>query len=156
MRPADGEVVVGLRRAEVVDARGHELGRLERGGAVEDERLVERAVDRALGAGPVVADDVVDERVLEHAEVLERVDEPPDVVVGVLEEAGVDLHLPREHRLQLVGHVVPGGDLVVPRRQLRLRGHDPSSFWRARISSRNASQPPSKRPLYLSDHSFGT
>ena len=45
---------------------------------------------------------------------LEGVDEPADVVVGVLEEAGVDLHLAREHGLQLVGHVVPGGDLVVP------------------------------------------
>ena len=124
VRPADREVVVGLRRAEVVDARGHELGRLERRGAVEDERLVEGAVDPALGARPVVADDVVDERVLEHAEVVERVDEPSDVVVGVLEEAGVDLHLAGEDRLQLIGHVVPGGDLVVPRCQLRLRGHD--------------------------------
>ena len=124
VRPADREVVVGLRRAEVVDARGHELGRLERRGAVEDEGLVEAAVDRALGARPVVADDVVDERVLEHAEVVERVDEPSDVVVGVLEEAGVDLHLAGENRLQLIGHVVPGGDLVVPRGQLRLRGHD--------------------------------
>ena len=31
------------------------------------------------------------------------------MVVGVLEEAGVDLHLAREHGLQVVGHVVPGG-----------------------------------------------
>ena len=35
-------------------------------------------------------------------------------------------------------------------------GTTPSSFWRARISSRNLSQPSSKRPLYLSDHSVGT
>ena len=124
VRPADREVVVRLRCAEVVDARGHELGRLERRGAVEDERLVEAAVDRALGARPVVADDVVDERVLEHAEVVERVHEPTDVVVGVLEEAGVDLHLAGENRLQRIGHVVPGGNLLVPRGQLRLRGHD--------------------------------
>ena len=77
------------------------------------------------GAGPVVADDVVDERVVEHAEVVERVDEPPDVVVGVLEEAGVDLHLAGEDRLELIGHVVPGGDLVVARCQLRVLGNDP-------------------------------
>ena len=43
---------------------------------------------------------------------------PPDVVVGVLEEAGVDLHLAREHRLELVGHVVPRGDLGVARGEL--------------------------------------
>ena len=48
----------------------------------------------AFRARPVVAVDVVDERVLEDAEILERVDEPSDVMVGVLEEAGVDLHLP--------------------------------------------------------------
>ena len=56
---------------------------------------LKRSVDRALGGGAVVADDVVDERVLEDAEILERVDQPADVVVGVLEEAGVDLHLAR-------------------------------------------------------------
>ena len=47
-----------------------------------------------------------------------RVDQPADVVVGVLEEPGVHLHLPRQHRLELVGHVVPGRDLGVPRGQL--------------------------------------
>ena len=31
----------------------------------------------------------------------------------MLEEPGVDLHLPGEHRLELVVHVVPGRDLVV-------------------------------------------
>ena len=51
-----------------------------------------------------------------------RVDEPADVVVGVLEEAGVDLHLAREHRLEIVGHVVPRGDLVVPRGELGVGG----------------------------------
>ena len=39
--------------------------------------------------------------------------EPPDVVVGVLEEAGVHLHLADQHRLERLGHVVPGRDLVV-------------------------------------------
>ena len=43
-------------------------------------------------------------------EVLERVDQQPDVVVGVLEVAGVDLHLAGEHRLHLVGDVVPRRD----------------------------------------------
>ena len=35
-------------------------------------------------------------------------------------------------------------------------GITPSSFWRAKLSSRSASQPSSKRPWYLSDHSTGT
>ncbi len=42
----------------------------------------------------------VDQRVVEHAEILERIDQPADVMVGVLEEAGVDLHLALEHRLE--------------------------------------------------------
>ena len=35
-------------------------------------------------------------------------------------------------------------------------GITPSSFCRAKVSSRKASQPWSKRPLYLADHSTGT
>ena len=70
---------------------------------------------------PIVADDVVDERVIEHAEVVEGVHQPADVMVGVLEEAGVDLHLAGQHRLELVGHVLPGGDLLVPLSQLGVR-----------------------------------
>ena len=35
-------------------------------------------------------------------------------------------------------------------------GITPSSCWRAKVSSRSASQPLSNCPLYLSDHSVGT
>ena len=77
------------------------------------EHLVERAVDRPLGRGAVVADDVVDQRVVEDLQVLQGLNQAPDVMVGVLQEAGVHLHLPGQHRLQLVGHVVPGRDLAV-------------------------------------------
>ena len=42
---------------------------------------------------PLSPIEAVDQRVVEDAEVLERVEEPPEVMVGVLEEAGVDLHL---------------------------------------------------------------
>ena len=65
----------------------------------------------ALGGGPVVADDVVHERVVEDLQVGEAVDQPADVVVGVLHEPGVDLHLAGQHRLEVVGHVVPRRDL---------------------------------------------
>ena len=122
MRPADREVVVGLGPTELVDLRRHELGGLEERRAVEDERLVERAVDAAFGRRAVVADDVVDERVVEDAEVVDRVDEPPDVVVGVREERRVHLHLAGEDGLELVGHVVPRRDLRGPRRELRVGG----------------------------------
>ena len=51
--------------------------------------------------------------------------EPADVVVGVLHEAGVDLHLAGEDRLEVVGHVVPRRDLVGARRELGVRGDHP-------------------------------
>ena len=72
----------------------------------------------------VVAEDVVDERVVQHAEVVDGVDHAADVVVGVLQEPGVDLHLALEHRLELRGHLVPGGDLGVALRQLGVRRDD--------------------------------
>ena len=131
VRPADGVVVVGLGRPELVDPLGHELGRLQRAGAVQRDQLVEAAVHAALGAGPVVADDVVDERVAEHAEVLERVDQPADVMVGVLHEAGVHLHLAGEHGLEVVRDLVPGRDLLGPCRQLGV-GRDHAELLLAR------------------------
>src|SRR2546428_152793 len=44
--------------------------------------------------------------------------QPPEVVVGVLEETCVVLHLPAQHRLERLVHLVPGRDVVVPRGQL--------------------------------------
>ena len=120
MRPTDGEVVVGLGPSELVDLRGHELGGLEERRAVERERLVERAVDAAFCRRAVVADDVVDEGVLENAETVDRVDEPPDVMVGMREERRVHLHLTCEDGLELIGHVVPRRDLRGSRGELRV------------------------------------
>ena len=110
----------------------------------------------SLRGGAVVADDVVDQRVVQDLEVRERVDEPADVMVGVLQEAGIHLHLTREHRLEVIRHVVPGRDLLRPVGQLRL-GRDHAELLLAREGLlASASQPASKRPLYLSDHSIGT
>ena len=47
------------------------------------------------------------------------------MVVGVLHEAGVDLHLAGECRLELGGHVVPGRNLSRSFCELRLGGHHP-------------------------------
>ena len=66
VRPAHRVVVVGFRPAELVDPRHQEFRRLERGGAVEVDHLVVGAVERALGRRAVVADDVVDQRVVEQ------------------------------------------------------------------------------------------
>ena len=96
-----------------------------RAGAVERDALAEGAVDRALTRGAVVADDQVDQRVVEDLQAGQGVDEPADVVVGVLQESGVDLHLPGQHRLQVVGHVVPGRDLRRSRGQLGVGRDDP-------------------------------
>ena len=124
VRPAHGVVVVRVRGPEVVDPGGHELRGLQRAGPVENEQLVEGAVQVALRRGAVVADDHVDERVVEDLEVGQGVDQPTDMVVGVLEEPGVDLHLAGHDRPQVLGRLVPCGDLVVPRGQLsRLRDH---------------------------------
>jgi hypothetical protein len=67
--------------------RCHVLGRLQCRRSVQVDQLVEATVKIALRARAVVTDDVVDERVLEDDEIVDRVDQPSDVVVGVLEEA---------------------------------------------------------------------
>ena len=156
VRPADRVVVVGLGRAELVEHRGHELRRLELGHRVEVRHLVEGAVERALGRGAVVADDHVDERVVERAELIDRVDQPADVVVGVLHEGGVDLHLAGEHRLHLLGHLVPGRDLRVALASARRRPGSRRAPSGARTSPRAACPSPSSNwPRYFSIHSVG-
>ena len=111
----------------------------------------------AFGRRAVIAEDVVDQRVVERPEILDRVDEATDFVVGLLEEPGVDLHLARQHRLELRGHVVPtpGSHHAATVSSASL-GTTPSSFCLAMIRSRSTSQPSSNLPLYLSDHSLGT
>ncbi len=77
-------MVVGARSAEVVDFAEEKLGGLDIGHSVEGGDLVEAAVRRPLGGGPVVADDVDDQRVVEDPDFFEGVDEPAHFVVGVL------------------------------------------------------------------------
>ena len=117
VRPAHRVVVVGVRSTEEVDLRLQELGGLERAQAVEDRHLVEAAVRRALSRRAVVADDQVDERVVEDLQILERVDEPAEMVVGVLEKRRVDFHLAGEDRPHVLRRLVPGRNFVRPRRE---------------------------------------
>jgi hypothetical protein len=138
---------------EVVDLAQQELGGLDAGEPVEGRHLIEAARHRALGGCAVVADDVVIERVVEVTQVVQGVDQDVDVVVGVLQEAGVDLHLPLERRLELVRHVVPVRDLVGRRRQLRVLRDDAE---RLLPGERLLAQGVLTWPRYLSDHSAGT
>ena len=124
VRPAHREVVEGLRRAELVDPCRHELGRLDSRRPVERDHPVERAIWPAFARATVVAGDVNDERVIEDPEIFDRIDHTADLIVGVLHVAGVDLHLPRQHRLQRVRHVLPGLDLLRSDRELSISGDD--------------------------------
>jgi len=63
------------------------------GDVVEELPLVDGAVRPALRAGSVVGDHH-DQRVVVLADLLQERDQLADVVVGVLEETGKDLHHP--------------------------------------------------------------
>ena len=91
----------GVEPAVLLDQRELLLGR--EGDPVLHRQLVEGAGDRALQARAVVPEDVDDERVVELAHLLDRVEQPADVPVGVLLEARVDLHLPRIQLLLALG-----------------------------------------------------
>ena len=118
--------------------------------AVLHRHLVERAGERALHAGAVVAPDPDDQRVVELAQLLDGVDDPADVVVGVLRVAGVDLHLPGVEGLAVVGERRPRpGNASSRGVSSASAGITPSCFWRAKVSSRSRSQPWSNLPLVL-------
>ena len=120
--PAGVVVVVGRRPAELVDALQVLLDRV--GDVVEELVLVEGAVRAALAARAVVGDDH-DDRVVELARLLEVVEEPPDLVVGVGDEAGVDLGHAGEEALLVVGERVPGPHEVELRPRLPVGTGDP-------------------------------
>ncbi len=112
-RPPDGVVVVGLGGAAqlVVEAEalldGVDV-------PVEELDLVDRAVRTALAAGSVVGDDD-DDGVVELTRLLEVVEDPADLRVGVGQEAGEHLGHPAEQPLLLVVQGVPRPDGVLVR-----------------------------------------
>ena len=93
--PAPRVVAVRVRAADVVEAVGDDLVDVLPH-AVEEAELVHHAVRAALAGGAVVGEDH-EQRVVEQPRLLEEVDEPADLVVGVLEHR-------RERLLQ------PGGE----------------------------------------------
>ena len=128
--PGPGSPVVRRhdRRAPLFDPavalRELELHLVGERDAVLHRQLVERTGDGSLHARAVVAPDPDDQGVIELPELLDRIDHPPDVVVGVLGIPGVDLHLAGIERLQPVGHVVPCRECLVAGGQLGVGGDD--------------------------------
>ena len=100
MRPADRIVVVRLRAAKLVELAYQKLGRFDGSQTVEIGHLVEAAVDGSFGRGAVVPNDVVDERIVGDAQIVERIEQPADMLVGVFHEGGIDLHLADQHRFR--------------------------------------------------------
>jgi hypothetical protein len=93
--------------------------------AVVRSVLVGRADHRALGTGAVVAADVDDQRVVEFAHIVDRLDYAADFVVGIGRIAGEHFRLPGKE-LPLVGSErIPFFQVVGPGGELRIRGNDP-------------------------------
>ena len=126
-RPAPRVVVEGRRAADLVDAREAVLEGLR--GVVEELRLVGGAGRAALGAGAVVGDHH-DDGVVQVAALAEEVQQPPEVVVGVAEEAGEDLHHAAEQPARRLGQRVPVGDVRVVPGELGVGGDDPELLLR--------------------------
>ncbi len=103
MRPAHRVVVGGFRPAEIVDLAHQEFRGLDPAHTVEHSNLVEAAVRRSFGGGAVVADDVEDQRVVKNFQLIQGIEQPADLVVGVLEESGIGLHLAGKNGLELRG-----------------------------------------------------
>ena len=79
-----------LGPADLVDQLEAFLQRLL--GVVEELRLVGGPGGPAFGAGAVVGDDH-DQRVVQLAKLAQVIDRPPDLVIGVGQETGEDLHM---------------------------------------------------------------
>ena len=155
-RPCHRHVRVGRVRAPAfVMQHLHYLG--EGQDAVVSGHLVERASSRAFGAGAVVAANVDDQRVIEFAHVLDRLNDPADLVVGIGSIAGEVFRLARVELL-LLGESVShfSGNSSGQGVSCVFGGITPSLFWLAKICSRSSFQPMSNLPLNLSLHScFG-
>ena len=129
-RPTRVVHVVGLRRAQGVEStepleRGQLL--VDRDGNVVLRQQFADAALLTLGARAVVAEDVEHERVLGLGQSVQLVEDPADLNVDVLHEAGEDLHQPPLEGSLRFGDVVPALHGVGARRELGVVG-DPAAF----------------------------
>ena len=126
---ASSSVAAPRLEAAVLEEQAHLLLGGQRD-PVQRRQLVERAGERALHAGAVVAPDPDHERVVELAHLLDRVEDAADVPVGVLGVAGVDLHLARVQPLLRSRRASPRPGTRRSRVSSASAGMTPSSFWR--------------------------
>ena len=92
--------------------------------AIRNGELVVQAVQRAFGARAVVAADVDDQRIVELAGVLDRLDHAADLVVGIGEIRRIDIGLADVELLRLGRERVPLRQVLRPGRELGvLRDH---------------------------------
>ena len=152
--PHHGHVGAGLVRAPVPVVQQLQWHR-DVGDAVVRRVRVVGALQGALGAGPVVAADVDDQRVVELALVLDLLDHPADFMVGVGDVGAEDLRLAGEELLLRLGDRVPRrAGRPATASSFAFAGMTPSRFWLAKMLSRMAFQPMSNLPLNLSIHSW--
>ena len=82
----------------------------------------------AFGARAVVAFNVYDKRVVELAQVVDRLDHSPDLVIGICDIGGEHLCLAREQLLAVGIQAIPLRQVIRPGRQLRVCRNDPEPF----------------------------
>ncbi|MCY1516349.1 hypothetical protein D9M68_509700 [compost metagenome] len=132
--PARVVHVVGLAPAQCVEAaqafQQLEVLRYFCGDAVLRQQLDHGAV-LSFGAAAVVAEHEEHQRVVAQPELLQLVDDLADLRIGVLQEAGVDLHQPALERALGLGNAVPAGERLGPGRELGGLG-DPAHLLLAR------------------------
>ena len=148
LRPAPRVVRVAVRAADVVDPLDGLVGRLE--DPVEELHLVHHAERPALLATRRCRRARATRCCRARPRSRKPVDEPADLVVGVVEERGERLLQAARQPLLVLGQVVPRLDAGVARRELGARG----DRRRARAAaanqrSRTTSQPSSNRPAVL-------
>ena len=119
--PAPRVVVEVLGAADLVDQLEAFLQRLL--GVVEELRLVGGPGGPALGTGAVVGDDH-DQGVVQLAELAQELDQPPDLVIGVGQETGEDLHHPAVEAAGGRGQRRPVGHVGIVTRQFGVGGSD--------------------------------
>ena len=120
VRPADGVVIVRFRATQFVDPTRHQFDRFKRGQSIERNAFIESAFKRTLARGPVVTDDVIDERVIERFGFVEHINQSTDAMIGVLKEPGIDFHLAREHAFEFWRLSIPCGNLLRTHRKITI------------------------------------
>ena len=107
--PSHVEVVLAPVGAEVVDVLEQPFGVFVH--TVLERRCAPCAVHGSFGRGAIVAGEVDDECVVGEAEMVDGVEHPAHLRVGVGEETGEHLHQPRGHRAVALGVIGPRGYL---------------------------------------------